>query len=386
MSKRRLGGFRALLIVFLPTWIIATAVTATIAANSHVATDIRSPAAGIGMMAVVTAIGLATSLLATLIAVVGYRTSDAGIGAPAIAGLAVVAIGWAVIVIGNFAINPRVEPETPTTVAVLETLPGPPVSSTALPDIAPPALTLDGDAVTIRAVRSPIELSGSCEAGADLVMAAVRMKCPASGRWSVTVSLAPGSQHFTFTATDGAGNSTDLTREVVLEPQVVLRENGIGGVAFGTPEEVALPELLAILGAPNRSELETVAVVGLPFGYGARTSARLVSWDVMRVSVVFTDGDYFRTDGVMHLVSWDLLAGHPTSIATAEGASTESTLDQIIELYGNSVLVAPDFEEGSGGWPLWIEGPAFPMMFVFDTDPHLEGSTPFLMHGGALGT
>ncbi len=126
--------------------------------------------------------------------------------------------------------------------------------------------------------------------------------------------------------TTGAGSS------------LVLRGDGLGDFDFGTPTAVVMETLVEVLGTPSPGE---------EYPYGGHP-LRHVYWDDVGLSVIFSDYEFYRDDGVEHLAGWGhgpKPTGEPKAggaiwrLRTAEGIGIGSTLTDIQATYGDLLVL-----------------------------------------------
>ncbi len=147
-----------------------------------------------------------------------------------------------------------------------------------------------------------------------------------------------------------------------------LRADGLGPVDFGTPTDVALVELAAELGPPDRSTTRF-------FTY--------YSWDAHGLTVAFDDYDFHRDDGVEHLVGW-LLFGEASPLTTAGGVGLGSHLEDVRRENGGEPTSPIADEECMPPWYVWVRTPVRDAQVLagFDASPD-EGGRINLLRAGA---
>ncbi len=89
----------------------------------------------------------------------------------------------------------------------------------------------------------------------------------------------------------------------------LLLSDGLGAVRFGEPTDTALPLLIDVLGRHSTDDSTMTGV--MPGGFGG-TTVRFV--DFGGLTVIFSDGQYFRDDGVMYFAGWSLAGPGPTDL------------------------------------------------------------------------
>jgi hypothetical protein len=114
---------------------------------------------------------------------------------------------------------------------------------------------------------------------------------------------------------------------------------------FGTPSDDALPQLIAVIGSePTADSTESGE---MPQGFGGMT-VRFVSFGPL--TVIFSDGDYYRDDGVMHFAGWSLVGPGPRASATPPGITIGSTVDELRSAFGDQLRLPSAPDECRGGW------------------------------------
>lgn len=132
--------------------------------------------------------------------------------------------------------------------------------------------------------------------------------------------------------------TTATPTTVYADSSLVLRGDGLGDFGFGTPTAVVMETLVEVLGPPSPGE-------EYPFG---GHPLRHVYWDDVGLSVIFSDYEFYREDGVEHLAGW----GHgpkPTggpraegagwTLRTVEGIGIGSTLTEVQATYGDRLVL-----------------------------------------------
>lgn len=162
------------------------------------------------------------------------------------------------------------------TIPVSTTLPA--STTTAAPE--PPQLVVviptEGERVTTRLYR----MAGIVDPGCTVVGASTYFADVASdGSWTLELLLNPGANTTTFTATDPeTGLTTSRAVKVSYDPPLTLRPDGLGQLAFATPEGESVAYLFDILGPPNADEIDST-----------RTYERKLSWTSAGIEVVISD-------------------------------------------------------------------------------------------------
>lgn len=165
-----------------------------------------------------------------------------------------------------------------------------------------------------------------------------------------TTALPTGSTDVASTA-EPSSTTPDSTEGVRLVA------DGLGVVRFGEPADSAIPGLVEALGREPSGDETMEAVRG---GFGG-TAVRFVEFGPL-VAIV-NDGSYYRNDGVMHLAGWTLAATGPSDLATPEGITIGSTVEDLRRAFGEDLLLSPAPSECTGTWvfsvgpsPLGFEG------------------------------
>lgn len=143
-----------------------------------------------------------------------------------------------------------------------------------------------------------------------------------------------------------AAPSTSASSTVPSPPvgELVLRSDGLGVVAFGEPLETALPALTTAVGSQPTADSTTTGV--MPQGFGG-TAVRFVSFG--RLTVIFSDGGYYRDDGVMYFAGWSLGGPGQANWATPQGITIGSTVDDLRTAFGDQLRLPPAPDECAGG-------------------------------------
>ena len=116
-------------------------------------------------------------------------------------------------------------------------------------------------------------------------------------------------------------------------------------VAFGEPLETALPALTNAVGIQPTADSTSTGV--MPQGFGG-TTVRFVSFG--QLTVIFSDGGYYRDDGVMYVAGWSLGGPGQANWATPQGITIGSTVDDLRTAFGDQLRLPPDPDECVGAW------------------------------------
>ncbi|HUP73457.1 MAG TPA: hypothetical protein VM282_10495 [Acidimicrobiales bacterium] len=151
------------------------------------------------------------------------------------------------------------------------------------------------------------------------------------------------------------------------DSSVRLLADGLGIVSFGAPADAAAIALRNALGVP---ESDTTVVADLPDGLGGpRTTLRTLRWGQLAVSFVDWTGSPYRSDGTLHLVRW-LVSGETNDgrvYATSEGIRIGSSVAQLREAYGSSMVVERD--DCVGAWQIRVGNPSLGVVGRLDSSP-----------------
>jgi hypothetical protein len=140
----------------------------------------------------------------------------------------------------------------------------------------------------------------------------------------------------TTTTTTTAPQAT--TSSYPAAPQLELRGDGLGPLDFGTPTAEVMETLTGMLGEPSPGE---------EYPYGGHP-LRHVYWDQLGLSVIFSEYDFYRSDGLEHLAGWGhgskppgepAVPGASWTLKTANGVGIGSTLEELQAAYGNRLFL-----------------------------------------------
>ncbi|MDJ0962285.1 MAG: hypothetical protein QNJ88_16680 [Acidimicrobiia bacterium] len=150
-----------------------------------------------------------------------------------------------------------------------------------------------------------------------------------------------------------------------------LRADGLGPVDFGAPTDVAIVELAAELGPPDRSTTRFFT---------------FYSWDAYGLTVAFDDYKFHRNDGVEHLVGWSLF-GEASPLTTAGGVGLGSRLEDVRRENGGAPTSPIADEECMPPWYVWVRAPVGDgqVLAGFDAPPDESGRINLLQAGASEG-
>ncbi len=157
------------------------------------------------------------------------------------------------------------------------------------------------------------------------------------------------------TATTATATSTPASTErpSPASDQLLLSD-GLGVVRFGEPADTALPLLIDVLGRQPTDDSTTTG--DMPQGFGG-TAVRFVSFG--QLTVIISDGAYYRDDGVMNFAGWSLDGTGPSELATPQGITLGSTIDELQTAFGDQLRLpsGPAEEVCGGAWSFGV-GPS----------------------------
>jgi hypothetical protein len=131
----------------------------------------------------------------------------------------------------------------------------------------------------------------------------------------------------------------------------VLRSDGLGAVPFGEPADAALALLADVLG---RQPTEDSTYDAMAHGFGG-TTVRFVGFGPL--TVIFSDGGYYRDDGVLYFAGWTLSGPDSSALATPQGITIGSTVDDLRSAFGDQLRLSTEPSECTGTWVFGV-GPS----------------------------
>jgi hypothetical protein len=205
---------------------------------------------------------------------------------------------------------------------------------------------------------------------------------------STTASSTTGTAAVTTTGAPAGETTTNVPTSTTTKPTttispttpsssptggLLLRGDGLGIVAFGTPTEEALDTLEYRLGPPNRSS---------DWFY------RYWSWDDLGLTVAFDDDDFYRDDGVEHLVGWGVW-GEANVLQTSGGIGIGASYDELVVAHPERVAEPAHDDECMPVWYVWLQDPGPEVdrwiLVEFDGDPVRGGRIRHLRAGAGEG-
>lgn len=150
---------------------------------------------------------------------------------------------------------------------------------------------------------------------------------------------------------------------------LVLRADGLGVLAFGEPVDSALRVLTDAVGRQPTGDSMTTGEMTQGFG---GTTVRFVGFG--RLTVIFSDGAYYRDDGLMHFAGWGLSGSDPGGLGTPEGITPGSTVDQLRTAFGDQLHLDSEPSECDGRWHFSVGASALGLEGVL-SGPSTDGSS-----------
>lgn len=184
----------------------------------------------------------------------------------------------------------------------------------------------------------------------------------------------------TSPTTGPADTSTaaDVTGTPPSSGALVLRSDGLGVVAFGEPVDSAIPLLTGAAGGQPTGD--STVTGSMPQGFGG-TAVRFVEFG--RLTAIFSDGAYFRDDGVMHFAGWSLSGADSSALTTPEGITLGSTVDQLRAGFGDQLQPDSEPSECDGRWHFSVGPSALGIEGVLSGPPTDGSSSVTALSAGA---
>jgi hypothetical protein len=160
------------------------------------------------------------------------------------------------------------------------------------------------------------------------------------GSWALDLTLEPGRNSTTFTATHPeTGLETSEAIRVYYAEAVELRGDGLGAASFGDDETTTMEILTELLGPPVMGStcIHDVECTGM--GYGWCTYIQTARWPDHGLSIVIADCEgpdeppYTPT-----LIGWTV--GGSSTLRTPEGVGPGSTLGELAAAYGDRLTIS----------------------------------------------
>lgn len=183
-------------------------------------------------------------------------------------------------------------------------------------------------------------------------------EAPATTAPIATTTTVPPSTTAAPEPSTSTSTSTTTTTTVLPVPPIVLQDNGIGGVAFGTDPETAIAYAESHLG-PVENDTGWIEAGSSKYGVCPGDVVRGVEWGVDAIGygfvLLFTESPTTHLPGgEPHLFGYYYF-GDPAGLQTESGIGVGSTVgDALIEHAGSSIEEHP-LVPGDGFW-------------LFDTD------------------
>jgi hypothetical protein len=177
----------------------------------------------------------------------------------------------------------------------------------------------------------------------------------ADGTWTLDLVLRPGRNTTTITATNESGVKTSVQVSFVYVP-IILSSDGLGLVSIGDPMEEALSALTSLLGPPSIDRVHEApwgeaVTCWTATGTICLDYLRVVTWEASGLRALFSDWTISATDSD----DWEPLPAPPNLrgyryqggtdelvLSTENGVTIGSTVDELVEAYGNSVRFSND--------------------------------------------
>jgi hypothetical protein len=169
--------------------------------------------------------------------------------------------------------------------------------------------------------------------------------------------------------TESEGRTSTTTAASAVTSTPLLLNDGLGDVRFGEPADTALPLLIDVLGRQPTDD--STSTGDLPQGFSG-TAVRFVTFGPL--TVIISDGTYYRDDGVMHFAGWSLAGTGPSELATPQGVTLGATVEELQSAFGDQLHLPTELSPCTDTW-LFSVGPS-ELGFEGDlSDPPNDGSS-----------
>jgi hypothetical protein len=163
-----------------------------------------------------------------------------------------------------------------------------------------------------------------------------------------------------------------FTEPVAKETPLVLRGDDLGIVAFGRPTSEVVELLTVAIGPPSRERYDMY---------------RTFHWDDLNLTLLFSPGDFYRTDGVEHLAGWSYWDASVSPLRTSGGIGIGDTGAEVLAAHGDRVVFPDVGDECLPPWLAWLNEPSADpsrrMLISFDGPPQDDDSRITYMSAGA---
>lgn len=193
--------------------------------------------------------------------------------------------------------------------------------------------------------RSPASGTASGAATALVALALLGAVVVACGDGEVSTNEAPAEPAASADPTPTQAPSPEPSSPAA---NPALRSDGLGAVPFGEPANTALPLLADIVGSQPTDDSTSDA---MSRGFGGNT-VRFVR--LGRLTVIFSDGGYYRDDGVLHFAGWGLSGAESSELTTQQGITIGSTVDDLRSAFGDQLRLSTEPSECTGNWTFGV--------------------------------
>ena len=208
----------------------------------------------------------------------------------------------------------------------------------------------------------------------------------------ITTTAAETTTTGTETTTTGAETTTvaTTTTTTVALDQLILADDGIGGVNFGATPEETITYATAVLGPPD---VDTGWIGGLtsPYGVCPEPDVRGVEWGTSAggvgsaLTLLFTNGATTHAPpDTEHFFGYYYFGGTP-SLATVEGISYGSTNLELQTEIPSAVVDEDPFDPSAGAWMSDVDPTDMNLLFGFSTSVDPTGTLTAVNGGSTCG-
>lgn len=192
----------------------------------------------------------------------------------------------------------------------------------------------------------------------------------------------------TTTTEESTTTTEESTTTTTAPPDLVLADNGIGGVDFGATPDDTIAYATAVLGPPD-SDTGWIDALSSPYGVCPEPEVRGVEWGTSASGIgsafilLFTNATTTHGSGE-HFFGYFYYGGTPL-LSTEDGITYGSTNDELQTAIPSAVIMEDPFDPSAGSWLSDVDPSDQNLLWGFTTSTNPTGTLTSVNGGSTCG-
>lgn len=192
----------------------------------------------------------------------------------------------------------------------------------------------------------------------------------------------------TTTTEESTTTTEETTTTTIVVPDLVLADDGIGGIDFGATPEDTIAYATAVLGPPD-NDTGWIDALTSPYGVCPEPEVRGVEWGTSAsgfgpaFTLLFTNATTTHGSGE-HFFGYYYFGGTPT-LGTQEGVTYGSTNEELQDAIPTVVIQEDPFDPSAGSWLSDVDPSNQNLLWGFSTSVNPTGTVTSVNGGSTCG-